>query len=311
MMKQIQEFIKTIKWLNRLRIANEHKQIDIQSAGYYKHNKVIVGKLLSKLNSQVNDINSLDDVEFQVFSQFGDDGIIQYLVKKIPNLPKTFVEFGVENYVESNTRFLLINNLWSGLVIDGNAENINYIHKDIISTLFNLTSFHTFVTAENINEVLNFHNLKGTIGLMSIDIDGMDYWVWKSLTIVEPIILIIEYNSIFGNDQPFVVPYDPLFNREKAHPSRLYWGASLPALYYLGKEKGYSFIGCNSNGNNAYFIKTEHLGNIKSLNITEGFVNATFNEYCRDGQTIRGDIKQEVIKGMPVYNTISMRNETL
>jgi hypothetical protein len=245
-----------------------------------------------------------------VFSQFGDDGIIQHLVGAIPSIRKSFVEFGVEDYTESNTRFLLVNDCWSGLVFDASHENVRFIQNDCISTLFDLHAIQAFVTAENINALLESAGLAGEIGLLSIDIDGMDYWVWRSVYRVEAAIVIIEYNSIFGESRSIVVPYDAQFSRRIAHPSALYWGASLGALVELGKKKGYSFVGCNSNGNNAYFVKHEYVKEpLQPLTVEEGFTSASFNEYVKDGRRIRSNEKAEVVRGLPVYNVLSREIE--
>ena len=90
--------------------------------------KLLLGKLLSK-NLDVNNENSLDKSEFKVFSQFGEDGIIQDLISKLNLKNKSFVEFGVENYEEANTRFLLENNNWHGLIIDSSSKHISHIKK--------------------------------------------------------------------------------------------------------------------------------------------------------------------------------------
>src|SRR5687767_11515119 len=163
--------------------------------------KVNLGQMQAYLNSQRGSIRSLHEVEFQVFSQWGDDGIIQYLISKIDIPNKTFIEFGVENYKESNTRFLLINNNWSGLVIDGSKNNIDFIKQDIISWGFDIHAKHAFITKENINELLSEFINKGydsEIGLLSIDIDGNDYWIWNEIKVVNPIIVVVEYNAVFG-----------------------------------------------------------------------------------------------------------------
>ena len=87
--------------------------------------KLLLGKLLSEINSKKNP-SKVEEIEFKVFSQFGDDGIIQFLTSRInfDEKNRSFVEFGVENYQESNTRFLLFNDNWSGLVIDSSRQNI-------------------------------------------------------------------------------------------------------------------------------------------------------------------------------------------
>src|SRR5687768_890107 len=91
-----------------------------------------LGKMQAEVNKQKKNIKTLEEVEFQIFSQRGEDGIIQYIVSQVEIPNKIFIEFGVENYTESNTRFLLINNNWAGLVIDGSKENIRFIKDDFI-----------------------------------------------------------------------------------------------------------------------------------------------------------------------------------
>ncbi len=208
-----------------------------------KSSKVNIGQIQSQLNNQREFINDLSEVEFQVFSQWGDDGIIQFLISKIDFPNKTFIEFGVENYIESNTRFLLLNDNWTGYVIDGSSKNIDYIKSDIISWACELYAEVAFINAENINELLKKSNFDLEIGILSIDIDGNDYWIWKAINIINPIIVIIEYNSVFGKNTTWTVPYDPGFVREEKHSSILYFGASLKSLVILAEQKGYAFIG--------------------------------------------------------------------
>ncbi len=143
----LKKILRTIK----ANLTN-YKKLDFirtQMWNEYKSPKVIAGKTLANINNSKSEIKSLSDVEFQVFSQFGDDGIIQWLINKLPVPFKTFVEFGVEDYRESNTRFLLINNYWSGLVIDGSIENVSRIKEDQIYTFYDLQAECSFITSEN------------------------------------------------------------------------------------------------------------------------------------------------------------------
>src|SRR2546430_3224864 len=114
--------------------------------------------------------SSLREAEFKVFSQFGDDGIIQYLIQCLAPLPDSFVEFGVENYRESNTRFLLLNDNWRGLVLDGNQKSVDRIQHDEIYWRHTLTARCAWITRENINDLLSGAEFRGEIGLLSIDI---------------------------------------------------------------------------------------------------------------------------------------------
>jgi len=149
---------------------------------------------------------------------------------------------------------------------------------------------------------------------LSIDIDGNDYWVWEAIKVITPIIIIIEYNTVFGIDRAVTIPYDPLFNRTKAHHSNLYYGVSLLSLCDLAKEKGYDFVGCNSSGNNAYFIRKDKKGDIRALSPKAGFVCSRFRE-SRDSagrlSYIANKDRLEIIKGMRIYNTRENKFEVI
>lgn len=254
------------------------------------------------------------DIEFSVFSQWGDDGIIQYLIRKIDIPVKTFIEFGVENYKESNTRFLLINDNWSGLVIDSSEKNINSIKNDSVSWKYDLKAINAFIDAENINNLISSAGFSGEIGILSIDIDGNDYWIWKAIKTINPIIVIIEFNSVFGAERTITVPYKKDFFRTREHFSNLYFGASLPALYHLAEEKGYYFIGCDSHGVNAYFIRKDKINNLKPLMVKEGYISSKFAQ-SRDVNGLLNHLpfnkQQEAIKGLEVINILTNKKELL
>lgn len=251
-------------------------------------------------------ITHLKEAEFSVFSQWGDDGIIQFLVQRLDLKGDFFVEFGVEDYRESNTRFLMMNNNWSGFVMDGSQSNIDRIVQSDYFWKHDLTARAAFVTQDNINALLQEH-CPNNINLLHIDIDGMDYWIWKKVSeVFRPEIVILEYNSLFGADREITVPYDAQFNRHKAHYSGLYAGASLPALYALSKTLGYAFVGCNAAGNNAYFVQNSLLNaSIQEKTLKEGFVDSKFRE-SRDPKGkltfARGTQRQDIIRGLPVYD---------
>ena len=273
--------------------------------------KLAIGAGLAKMTNQAK---SIKEAEFKIFSQFGDDGIIQYLIGYVKPRVDTFVEFGVEDYEESNTRFLLMNNNWKGMIIDGSSTFIDYIKNSSFYWRYSLKAIASFITAENINQLLVNNGIFGQIGLLSIDIDGNDYWVWKAITVVDADIVVIEYNSLFGSERTITVPYKPDFMREEAHYSYLYFGASLPALYDLAIKKGYAFVGCNQAGNNAYFVKEEKLNGLPALSVKEGYVYSRFREN-RNQEGIMsfldGADRRAIIEGLPVINTKTNREEYL
>jgi hypothetical protein len=309
--------LRILKFIKRLsRQINKVELLEYELNWSIRSPKVNLGQIQAYINSQRNDVATIQDVEFRVFSQMGDDGIIQFLINKIDIPHKAFVEFGVESYIESNTRFLLVNNNWSGLVIDGSKENIDYVEKDVISWRHDLYTKHSFITKENINQLISESFLeKGydkEIGLLSVDIDGNDYWIWKEINVINPVIVIAEYNSVFGSEKAYTIPYKEDFVRKNNSKEYQYYGSSLKAYCILAEEKGYYFIGCNKAGNNAYFIRKDKLSYFKPLTAAEGFVDAAFRE-CSDenGVKVGGARRMSLIKGLPVVNIETGETEVL
>jgi hypothetical protein len=302
--------MNAIGLIKKLKMAPRRILDDI----FNKESEILaIGRILSETISAKTNYKSISDFEFKIFSQFGDDGIIQWLIHNMQIEEENFVEFGVQDYKESNTRFLLMNNNWSGMVIDGSAKNIKKIINSSYYWRHALQAEHAFVNRDNINNLLLTSGFGKNIGLLHIDIDGMDYWVWEKISAITPSILILEYNSLFGCERAITVPYDAEFIRSRYHYSNLYFGASLVALCDLSNKKGYAFIGCNSAGNNAYFVKRNLLcGIIQELSPEEGYIASKFRE-CRDKHGLLNFIdRSEMIKqitGMPVYNTRTMKIE--
>jgi hypothetical protein len=242
--------------------------------------KLTLGKLHAAL---VRDAcyQSIHQAEFKVFSQFGEDGIIQYLVSHVPVPSTIFVEFGVEDYGESNTRFLLMNSNWKGLIIDAGTAHIDFLRRYNSGHLLwshDIDAASAFVTRDNINDILRHAGVAGDIGLLSIDIDGNDYWIFDTIDVIMPRIVVIEYNSTFGPDLRITVPYRDDFNRIAAHYARLYFGASLAALCELAEAKGYTFVGSNSAGVNAFFVRRDLAGALPALSAREGYVHSRVRE---------------------------------
>jgi hypothetical protein len=201
-------------------------------------------------------LERLSDAGFGVFSQTDEDGIISWLIDvlRLPN--ETFVEFGVHDYRESNTRYLLMTRNWTGLVIDGGADNVAAIKGDGLSMTHDLQAVAQFITRDNIQGMIDAAGLKGRLGLLSTDIDGVDYWVLEQIT-SEADIVVVEFNDFLG-DQPVSVPYTPNFMRFEASPHGCYWGASLAAFRHLLGSRGYQFVGTNLLGINAFFVHADH-----------------------------------------------------
>jgi hypothetical protein len=209
----------------------------------------------------------------------------------------------------------MMNDNWTGFVMDGSEKNVAKIKSSEYYCRYELNAQAVFIDCDNINGLIASQSFDKKIGLLHIDIDGNDYWIWEKITTVEPVIVIVEYNSIFGMDRAITVPYDKGFQRTRAHSSNLYFGASLKALHILAQQKGYAFIGCNSAGNNAYFVKYEALNEVvKAVPLEVGYVVSKFRE-SRDSQGrlsyVTGADRLKVIKGLPVYNVEAKQLEVL
>ena len=270
-----------------------------------ERNLFLSAKIFSE-NVGKNRIRSLADVEFKVFSQFGEDGIIQWLIRNVEIANKTFVEFGASDYKEANTRFLMMNDNWSGLIMEGNARDVAEVMDWNRLWLYDLEVKNCFITRENINELIADSGIQGDIGLLSIDIDGIDYWILESIFVIQPRIIICEYNNVFGNDYAVSVPYDESFDRTEKHYSNLYWGASLPAFKKLLGRRGYYYVGSNSAGNNAFFVQKDCFDRTKIMgNPEEEFVDAKYRESLdASGQWsyLKGEEKLQAIKNMEVVD---------
>jgi hypothetical protein len=273
--------------------------------------KLLTARLIVRDLRARGSLPRLADAEFKVFSQFGDDGIIQYLTGLLAPLPPSFIEFGVEDYAESNTRFLLVQDGWRGLVLDGSERLLARLRAEDLYWRHDLSAVTAFVDRDNVNGLFREAGFTGELGLLSIDIDGNDYWVWERIEAVQPTVVVCEYNAVFGATRAVTVPYDPGFVRTRAHPSNLYFGASLRALCLLAERKGLAFVGTNSAGNNAYFVRKDRLGPLRPLTAEEGFTDSRFKE-SRDARGrktfLSGDARRREIAHLEVVDLEAGRN---
>ena len=271
---------------------------------------ILQGKIMAELNKQKTSKN-IQDYEFKVFSQNGEDGIIQHLIDKIDVKNKTFIEFGVESYQEANTRFLIENDNWSGLIIDGSEEYMNGVKYSTLGWKRDIKAVAKFIDKDNINDIFKDAGMTGEIGILSVDIDGNDYWVFKAIDCVNPQILIMEYNSLFGANDNVTVPYDKNFVRGNAHYSNLYYGASIGALTKIANERGYDLVGSNSFGNNIFFVR--HDCNTLGISLTakEAYVKSKFKESRNEEGTLTYLGHEEALKMLSEMDLYDISNDKL
>jgi hypothetical protein len=195
---------------------------------------------------------------FKNFSQFEEDGLLLYVQSLIPTIQPLFLEFGSDDGVNSNSANLHFNHDWSGLFIDANPKAIErgrYFYKKHGNSKVKPPVFiESLITRENINDLITQGGLSGEIGLLSIDIDGNDYWVWEQISVISPQIIIIETHNEFGLHD-IVVPYDTEYVYPGKHPD--YHGASPIAMTKLAQHKGYRLVGANELGFNFIFVRED------------------------------------------------------
>lgn len=196
-----------------------------------------------------------NEVGFRKYSQFEEDGILLYIFSLIRPINRTCVEICAGDGRECMTANLIINHGWWGHLFDGKDENVKR-GRELFSkhrnTFLHPPSFtKAWITAESVNQEIEASGASGKIDLLSLDIDGMDYWVWKAITVIDPQVVVCETHNQIPAEQALTVPYDPKFVFETAE----FRSASLAAMCKLGRIKGYRLIGTHRYGFNAFFMK--------------------------------------------------------
>lgn len=301
-------------------IFRDHKvreQLELMECGQREQAEKAV--LLSAMsirngNRKQEVIPSLAAIEYSVSSQWGEDGILDWLIEKTPGLKSVFVEIGTQDYRESNTRYLLQNRNWTGYIFEGNEADVKAIQSSSIAWRHDLRIKQAFVTRENIQSTLRSQDVPENPGLLSLDIDGNDYWVWEAMEGIRPGLVVLEYNSCFGDLLPLAVPYQANFRRSPSLGGNIYFGASIQAMIHLSQKKGYEFLGTGSNGCNSYYIRKDLAPHVLHRIIEKKINCAKFTE-ARGARhellLLRGKKQAEVIESMPVINLLDGKESIL
>ena len=243
------------KWLKQkyreLPIVRELRQIQVSIS---QSNMVQINSFFQRelATAKYKDPKKLNHYERQVFSQNGEDGIINEIFRRIGVKSRHFVEFGVGNGLENNTAFLLGQG-WRGSWIEGDASLAREIQSKLGGYLKKggLNFLNSFITAENIESLFKQMDVPVEFDLLSLDIDRNTYHVWKALKAFKPRVVVVEYNAIFPSSVKWIAKYDAA----RVWNMTSYWGASLKAYEELGEELGYALVGCDFSGTNAFFVK--------------------------------------------------------
>ncbi|MDQ6675550.1 MAG: hypothetical protein M3069_33280 [Chloroflexota bacterium] len=243
----------------------ERKKID-EIAAIDKEMQILLSLKYKELLYRHLPLPSLAEAQFRSYSQNGEDGILLYIFSLIGTTSKTVVEMCAGNGIECNAANLILNHRWIGLLFDGDEQNIQSgktfyaAHRD--TNWLRPTLAHAWITAENVNDLIRSNGVAGEIDLLSLDMDGMDYWIWKAMDCIRPRVVVLEYNWVWGTERSVTVPYTTDFvNTDPGgvHGGNgwIYFGGSLPAFVKLAREKGYRLVGCEEWGFNAFFIRAD------------------------------------------------------
>ncbi|MBG9944223.1 hypothetical protein ABE237_16080 [Brevibacillus formosus] len=197
----------------------------------------------------------LNRYERRVYSQNGEDGIIEEIFSRIGTTSNRYcVEFGVGDGSECMIKNLVTQHGWSGLAMEGDLNCCHKMAADY-AAYPQVKIKNELTTKENIARLLEENGVPKEFDLLSIDIDGNDYWVWQALSAYTPRLVVIEYNASFPPPQKMVIVYQPDFK----WGGTTYFGASLSSLAILGTRLGYALVGTDSKGVNAFFVRRDLL----------------------------------------------------
>ena len=255
-------------------------------------------------------VKNLWDAEVKVYSQWGEDGILDYICELIELAKPRVLEIGAGNFLECNSRFIAEFRNASVVAVDARADLLNApLHS--LKWKNHIELVNEWITPDNINSIIEYAEQNiNSVDIFSLDLDGNDYWILESANLSQFKIVVVEYNALFGSSHEVTVPRNDRFERHKQHASGLYYGASLKAFVELLEHKGFIFIGTNRSCVNAFFIKKNLRSKFETLKIhdLDKYVDSTIRE-SRDSfgklSFLAGIDRNIAIESLPLWNIAS------
>lgn len=255
-------------------------------------------------------VKNLWDAEVKVYSQWGEDGILDYICELIELAKPRVLEIGAGNFLECNSRFIAEFRNASVVAVDARDDLLNApLHS--LKWKNHIELVNEWITPDNINSIIEFAEQNmNSVDIFSLDLDGNDYWILESANLSQFKIVVVEYNALFGSSYEVTVPRNDRFERHKQHASGLYYGASLKAFVELLEHKGFIFIGTNRSCVNAFFIKKNLRSKFETLKIhdLDKYVDSTIRE-SRDSfgklSFLAGIDRNIAIESLPLWNIAS------
>jgi hypothetical protein len=234
--------------------------------------------------------DDLRTFERRVYSQNGEDGILQEILRRVGVTNKIFVEFGVESGIECNCARLAIEEGWSGLFLEADETFFRQLHQRYRERSA-VRCVPARVTSGNIESLLADAAIPREFDVLSIDIDGNDYWVWSAIESWRPRVVIIEYNAAFPPPRKWVMSENPEHRWDHTN----YYGASLASLVALGRKKGYTLVATDSTGVNSFFVRDDLVSGDKFLDPALHYHYSPFNHpLCPNGHPPRNGPSVEI-----------------
>jgi hypothetical protein len=221
----------------------------------------IVNQYALSKQTGVAPYSDIKDAGFRVYSQFEEDGIILYVLSMIGFKTRRVVEMCCGDGTECMATNLILNHGFEGFLFDGSESKVCAAKaffagkKDCL--LYQPFVTHAWITAENVNDLNINAGCKGEIDLLSLDMDGNDYWIFKALDVVQPRLIIAECNNVIPTNRSLTIEYDPNFtNPAPGGHFTAHAGMSALAMQKLCKQRGYRMIGAHRHGFNVLFLKS-------------------------------------------------------
>jgi hypothetical protein len=225
-------------------------------------------RLRAKARASARTVHRFQQYERGVSSQHGEDGILREIFFRIGPGKRFFVEFGTEDGSVCNTALLASGYDWGGLYLEANARDVQTL-RERWANRNDITIRQALVTAENVAELFAESGVPRDFDLLSIDVDGNDYWIWAALANYRPRVVVIEYNAAYPPPRIWIMAYDP----EHQWDGTTHFGASLSAYQELGLRMGYALLGTESHGLNAFFLRRDLLpeSGLRELSASEAY----------------------------------------
>lgn len=250
-------FTKLSSFLRKFRVLISNSESWIQDSGKYAYSLMLIQKSITPDNL------NLSQLGFKVYSQWEEDGILFYLSQEVLSSKPRILELGSGNFLESNSRFLCEYLNAAAFLVDARKDLDAGIDKSGLRWKTHIEGLCTWIDHENIHVIQKrAQSFLGKIDIVSIDLDGQDYWILKEIDLDTVRIVVVEYNPLFGSKACVTVQKNKEFFRSKSSHNLL-WGASIMAYVVYLESKGFEFVGSNVVGNNAFFVRNLDLDKLR------------------------------------------------